>query len=144
MAVVHDALDARTILTGTLLVARRLATKGAVGTIVDLALIDSTHSGNRKMVRAAQELVVGVTRFAAQIAPQKVRAFAVLPNQRAPTSLVRSSSSLANREIYPSRFNPDYLCPRLLWLFRQLLSSNIPWPSGSTLWQDDIVEFSEI
>src|ERR1700730_8002300 len=29
MAVVHDALDARTILTGTLLVARRLATKGS-------------------------------------------------------------------------------------------------------------------
>ena len=96
------------------------------------------------MVRAAQELVVGVTRFAAQIAPQKVRAFAVLPNQGAPTSLVRSSSNLAHRDNYPSRFNPDHLCRRLLWLFRQLLSSNIPWPSGSTLWQDDIVEFSEI
>jgi hypothetical protein len=28
--------------------------------------------------------------------------------------------------------------------FGQLLSSNIPWPSGSTLWQDDNVELSEI
>jgi hypothetical protein len=137
-------LDARTILMGTLLAARHLATKGAVGTILNLALIDSTSPKDPDLVRAAQELVVGVTRYAAQIAPQKVRALAVLPDRRAPTSLVHSGSNLGNGDNYPSRFDPDHLCRRLLWLFRQLLSSNFPWPSGSALCQDDIVEFSEI
>ena len=71
-----------------------------------------------------------------------IHCLAVLPDRRAPTSLVHSCSNLGNGGNYPSRFEPDHLCRRLLWLFRQLLSSNFPWPSGSALCQDDIVEFS--
>jgi hypothetical protein len=72
-----------------------------------------------------------------------INCLAVLPDRRAPTSLVHSGSNLGNGDNYLSRFDPDHLCRRLLWLFRQLLSSKFPWPSGSALCQDDIVEFSE-
>jgi hypothetical protein len=100
-------LDARTILMGTLLAARHLAKKETIGTILNLALIDPIMSGNRSTVQAAQELVVGVTRYAAQTAPLKVRSFAVFPDRRASLSLVSPQFDFRESERFSSSFDPD-------------------------------------
>jgi hypothetical protein len=80
----ESRLNARTVFIGTLLPAQYLSTKEGIGTILNLALLDTGDSTNAALVRPAVDLVFDVTLFAAEIAPQKIRAFAVVPALVAP------------------------------------------------------------
>jgi NAD(P)-dependent dehydrogenase (short-subunit alcohol dehydrogenase family) len=119
-------LDARTVFMGTLLAARHLQTKEGVGTILNLALVETPGSNDPDMVRAARELVVGITRYAAEIAPLKVRAFAVLPAKTAPLTLLCSGSDPATRQICLSKLKVDYLSRKVLQLVRRLAAPTAP------------------
>ena len=75
----ENRLDARTVFVGTLRAAQYLSTKEGIGTILNLALLDTGDSTNAALVGPAVDLVFDVSRFAAEIAPQKIREFAVVP-----------------------------------------------------------------
>jgi hypothetical protein len=66
-----NRLDARTIFRGTLLALRQLKRQQGSGTILNVALTESIESTDAAMILAARDLVVGVTHYAATVAPGK-------------------------------------------------------------------------
>jgi hypothetical protein len=129
----ESGLDARTVFVGTLLAAQYLKTKQGVGTILNLALLDAAGSIDLAMVGPAVDLVFDVTRFAAGVAPQKIRAFAVVSAVVTPLSGAYSRSA-PQIEIGP--FNADQERRKLLRVIRHLLCDD-KWllcqPSGRTI-----------
>ena len=129
----ESGLDARTVFVGTLLAAQYLKTKEGIGSILNLALLDAAGFKDLAMVGPAVDLVFDVTRFAAEVAPQKIRAFAVVSAVVTPLSGAYSRSS-PQIEIGP--FNADQARRKLLRVIRHLLCDD-KWllcqPSGRTI-----------
>lgn len=129
----ESGLDARTVFVGTLLAAQYLKSKEGIGTILNLALLDAAGLKDLAMVGPAVDLVFDVTRFAAEVAPQKVRAFAVVSAVVTPLSGAYSRST-PQIEIGP--FNADQERRKLLRVIRHLLCDD-KWllcqPSGRTI-----------
>jgi hypothetical protein len=62
-------------------------------------LTESIESTDAAMILAARDLVVGVTHYAATVAPGKVRAFAFLPDSGPPGTLICSGPDFEVREV---------------------------------------------
>jgi hypothetical protein len=115
----ESRLDPRTVFIGTLLAAQYLSTKEGIGTILNLALLDTGDSKNAAMVGAAVDLAFGVTRFAAEVSPEKIRAFAVVPALITP--LLGGHSRAISAPIAFATVNWDQERRKLLRVIRQIL-----------------------
>jgi hypothetical protein len=118
----ENELDARTVFMGTLLAAQVLRMKEGVGTILNLASLDDSGSIDPGMVRNALELVFAVTRYAAETAPQKIRALAIVP--AVATLLSASYPDVAGLQLELSGLKTDRERRTLLHLIRGLLGDN--------------------
>jgi hypothetical protein len=130
----ENRLDARTVFIGTLLPAQYLSTKEGIGTILNLALLDTGDSTNAALVGPAVDLVFDVTRFAAEIAPQKIRAFAVVPALVTP--LLGGHSRSTSPQIELGTINWDQERRKLRRVIRYILCDD-KWlscqPSGPAM-----------
>jgi NAD(P)-dependent dehydrogenase (short-subunit alcohol dehydrogenase family) len=117
----RNRLDARTIFMGTLLALRQLKRQQGSGTILNVALTESIESTDAAMILAAQDLVVGVTHYAATVAPGKVRAFAFLPDSGPPGTLICSGPDFEVREVCLSDTEISRLSQTLLQFVRLVL-----------------------
>jgi hypothetical protein len=127
-----SGIDARTVFVGTLLAAQYLKSKEGVGTILNLALLEATGL-DLAMVGPAVDLVFDVTRFAAEVAPQKIRAFAVVSAEVIPLSGAYSRSA---PQIELGPLNADQERRKLLRVIRHLLCDDrwlLCQPSGRTI-----------
>jgi NAD(P)-dependent dehydrogenase (short-subunit alcohol dehydrogenase family) len=129
-----SGLDARTVFVGTILAAQYLKTKEGIGTILNLALLDTEGSKDPAMVGLAVDLVFDVSRFAAEVAPQKIRAFAVVPAVLTPLSGAYSRPNTP--QIGLGAANRDQEHRKLLRVIRRLLCDD-KWlscqPSGKAI-----------
>ena len=129
----ESGLDARTVFVGTLLAAQYLKSKEGIGTILNLALLEAAGLKDLAMVGPAVDLVFDVTRFAAEVAPQKIRAFAVVSAVVIPLSGAYSRSA---PQIELGPFNADQERRKLLRVIRHLLCDDrwlLCQPSGRTI-----------
>ncbi len=130
----ESRLDARTVFLGTLLAAQYLSTKEGIGTILNLARLDTGDSTNAALVGPAVDLVFDVTRFTAEIAPQKIRAFAVVPALVTP--LAGGHSRPTSPQIELGTINWDQERRKLLRVIRHILCDD-KWlscqPSGPAI-----------
>ena len=78
------------------------------------------------LLKTERSTSVGITRYAAEIAPLKVRAFAVLPAKTASLTLLCSGSDPATRQICLSNLKVDYLSRKVLQLVRRLAAPTAP------------------
>ena len=118
-----NRLDIRTVFVGTLLAAQQIQTREGVGTILNLALLDSADPNDPILVRAAIDLLCAVTQYAAEIAPQKIRALALV---RQIGGSLSDSSTLTSSDLALARFDPEGERRRLLRVIRQLLCNEKP------------------